>query len=124
LLLVGLVYAGESAKVKSQKSKVKSQKSKVKSQKSKVRGNTRRPPQKAAATRCGSGETDPEELEHGEEGTLKGNQRDQRLRLACDSGFESISSGGDLMREVSRDIWSGEVGKVRGPGGVLRAEAR
>ena len=38
-------------------------------------------------------------------------------RLACDSGFESISCGGDLLGEVSRDIWSGEVGEVLGVAG-------
>jgi len=35
-----------------------------------------------------------------------------QLRLACDGGFESISGGGDLVREFSRDIRSGAVGEV------------
>jgi len=52
------------------------------------------------------------ELEHVELGALKGNQGNHNYKLACDGGFESISGGGDLLREFSRDIRSGAVGEV------------
>jgi len=49
--------------------------------------------------------------------------RGSELWLACDSRHESVSGSGDLLREVSRDIWSGEVGEFcrgRTKGGFLR----
>ena len=45
-------------------------------------------------------------------GRAERESRGSELRLACDGGFESISGGGDLLPEVSRDIRSGAVGEV------------
>jgi hypothetical protein len=53
----------------------------------------------------------------GESRKSEGAQRESggsELRLACDSGFKSISDGADLLGGVSRDIWSAEVLGVAG----------